>query len=71
MSNKGVLLMLLCCLIPIGLLGMAVLLRVPLGTVLTVALVLACPIMMLGMMAFMRHNQSAIAEGEHGDSHRR
>ncbi len=65
MNRKHVVLMLLCCLIPIGLLAAVVLLRIPLGSVLTFTLVLACPLMMLLMMRTMRHDHG----GEHDHTH--
>ncbi|HLC33404.1 MAG TPA: DUF2933 domain-containing protein [Anaerolineales bacterium] len=65
MNRKHALLMLLCCLIPVGLLAAVVLLRIPLGSVLTFALVLACPLMMLLMMRTMGHDHG----GEHDHTH--
>jgi hypothetical protein len=59
MNRKHVVLMLLCCLIPIGILAAVVLLRIPLGSVLTFALVLACPLAMLLMMRTMGHDHGA------------
>lgn len=59
MNRKHVVLMLLCCLIPIGILSAVVLLRIPLGSVLTYALVLACPLAMLLMMRTMGHDRGA------------
>ncbi|OGO49984.1 MAG: hypothetical protein A2Z30_00325 [Chloroflexi bacterium RBG_16_64_43] len=61
MNRKHAVMMLLCCLIPVGLLAAVVLLRIPLGSVLTFALVLACPLMMLLMMRTMGH--------DHGGAH--
>ena len=53
MTRKHALIMILCCLIPIGALAAVSIFRIPLGSVLTFALVLLCPLSMLFMMRSM------------------
>jgi len=53
MSRKHALIMILCCLIPIGALAAVSIFRIPLGSVLTFGLVLLCPLSMLFMMLSM------------------
>ena len=62
--NRHLWLMVLCCLIPVAVLGVAVLAGVPLTGVLALALVLLCPLSHLLMMSRYGH-----ARPEHPTSH--
>jgi uncharacterized membrane protein len=55
MSKKHMLLMLVCCLVPIA--GIAIIgaLAIPVTSIVQVALALMCPLMMLFMMRSMGH----------------
>lgn len=53
--NRHLWLMVLCCLIPVGLLGGALLLGVPMTSALAFALVLLCPLSHLLLMRQMGH----------------
>ena len=59
MNRKHALTMILCCLIPIGVLAAVSVLHVPLSSVLTSAIVLLCPLSMLFMMRSMGHDHGA------------
>ncbi len=61
MTQKHLLLMLACCLIPIGLIVAIGALALPTSGLTTTVIALMCPLMMLFMMLGMR--------GEHGDHH--
>ena len=61
MSKKHLLLMLVCCLIPIGLIVAIGTLAIPTSALTTTVIVLMCPLMMLFMMFGMR--------GDHGEHH--
>ena len=61
MSKKHLLLMLACCLIPVGLIVATGVLAIPTSALTTTVIVLMCPLMMLFMMFGMR--------GEHGEHH--
>ncbi len=61
MTKKHLLLMLACCLIPIGLIVAIGALAIPTSGLITTVIALMCPAMMLFMMFGMR--------GEHGDQH--
>jgi len=56
---KHTLIMLACCLVPIGLISIALASGITLGGILPYALVLICPISMLLMMRSMGHDHSA------------
>ena len=60
MNRKHALLMILCCLIPLAAFAAISILRVPVNTVIYVALALACPVMHLSMMRGMANH-----DGEH------
>jgi hypothetical protein len=60
MSKKHLLLMLACCLIPIGLITVISALAFPASGLTTTVIALMCPLMMLFMMFGMRHGH-----GEH------
>jgi uncharacterized protein (DUF983 family) len=62
MSKKHVLIMLLCCLIPVAGLGAIYLFDIPFNPVLWAALILFCPLSHLLMIQFMRHSPD---EGGH------
>ncbi len=53
MKSKHMLLMVLCCLIPVVGFVVVSALRIPLGSVLTGVMILACPLSHLLMMKFM------------------
>jgi hypothetical protein len=59
MKKNHLLLMLLCCLIPLAGIAAIALFRVPTSSVLYFGLVLLCPLMHVVMMATMRHDHSA------------
>lgn len=65
MTRKHILIMLLCCLVPVVAIGAIFLLRLPVNQVLLFALVLLCPLSHLLMMKFMPHDQDHI----HGQIH--
>ena len=58
-GQRHLLLMLVCCLIPVVALAAIYLFRIPVPTVLTYAVLLLCPLSHVLMMAFMgrNHNQ--------------
>jgi hypothetical protein len=58
MKKNHLLLMLLCCLIPLAGIAAIVLFRVPTSSVLYFGLVLVCPLMHVLMMATMRHEHA-------------
>lgn len=57
MTKKHLLIMLVCCLIPIGALSALFIFNVPLNTVILAGLILVCPLSHLLMMKFMPHNE--------------
>ena len=56
MNKKHMLLMLACCLIPIGLITAISALALPTSGLTTTVIALMCPLMMLFMMFGMRHD---------------
>jgi hypothetical protein len=59
MKKSHILLMLLCCLIPLAGIAAIALFRVPTSSVLYFGLVLLCPLMHVLMMGTMRHDQTS------------
>jgi Protein of unknown function (DUF2933) len=64
MSKKHALIMVACCLIPIVAFTLISVFKVPVSSLLTIGLVLLCPISHLLMMKFMMPGH----EGSHGDA---
>ncbi len=64
MMKKHILIMLVCCLLPVLAVAAVVLLKVPISSVIWFALVLICPISMILMMKFMMDDHQ-----EHAESH--
>jgi len=64
MTRKHMLLMLLCCLVPIGALAAIFVLQIPTSTVLIAALVLLCPLSHFLFMGSMDHD-NAVPAHEH------
>lgn len=60
---KHMLLMLLCCLVPLAAILAVAVFNIPLNTVVRTALVLFCPVAMLLMMFFMHRSDSQPAAG--------
>lgn len=67
MHKKHLLLMLLCCLIPLVALGAVLLFKVPLNTVLIGVIFLLCPLSHLFMMKHMMGDRDHSAEPHHTD----
>lgn len=57
MKKSHILIMILCCLIPMLALAAIFIFNVPINTVLLVFVVLLCPLSHLFMMRFMRHDE--------------
>ncbi len=63
-GNRHMLLMILCCLIPVAALGAIFVLKIPVPRVLNYGLILLCPlshVLMMGLMGRGRHDQAATA----------
>ena len=63
-GNRHMLLMILCCLIPVAALGAIFVLKIPVPQVLTYGLILLCPlshVLMMGMMGRHQHDQASDA----------
>ncbi len=68
-GNRHMLLMILCCLIPVAALGAIFVLKIPVPLVLTYGLVLLCPLshlLMMGMMGRKQHDQAPDAANRPG-----
>jgi hypothetical protein len=66
MQRKHMLIMLLCCLIPVVALGAVLLFNVPLNTVLIGAMILICPLSHILMMKFMMGDHHEDGQHHHG-----
>jgi len=66
MKKSHLLIMILCCLIPVAALAAIYLFNVPVNSVLLFGLILLCPISHLLMMKFMGHDHS---HGETPEEH--
>lgn len=64
MSRKHMLIMLLCCLIPLALIGGVLLLNIAMDTALFAVLLLVCPLSHLLMMRFMGHGHGSPRTGK-------
>ena len=72
-GNRHILLMILCCLIPVAALGAIFVLKIPVPQVLTYGLILLCPlghVLMMGMMGRQQHRQAADAANRPGAENR-
>jgi len=61
-GNRHMLLMILCCLIPVAALGAIYVLKIPVPQVLTYGLILLCPLshfLMMGLMGRGQHDHAA------------
>lgn len=63
-GNRHMLLMILCCLIPVAALAAIFVLKIPVPQVLTYGLILLCPVshvLMMGLMGRQQHGQESDA----------
>lgn len=67
MTKKHVLVMLLCCLVPVAVLGAIFLLNIPVNSALLFVLILVCPLSHLLLMKFMPHDEGHASN--HGSVH--
>lgn len=69
LGNRHMLLMILCCLIPVAALGAIFVLKIPAPQILTYGLILLCPlshVLMMGLMGRQHHDQAADAANRPG-----
>ena len=69
MTKKHLVLMLLCCLIPIGVAAGLLAFGVTLNSSILIAMILLCPLLHVLMMGSMHGDHSADADGGHADCH--
>lgn len=65
MSKKHIIILLLCCLIPVAAIGAILLFHLSVNQVLLLALVLLCPLSHLLMMKFMPHDEGHLQGQTH------
>jgi len=69
MNKKHLLIMLVCCLLPITVLASIYVFKIPIRTVLWIALLLACPLSHLFMMKAMSHKHGEVNPSLHPHHH--